>query len=105
MSTTSITSKLDQPATIRDLQMLESRIDKKFHDLEVRLEAKIDAKIDAAVKDIANIISQFAEQVNQRFELIEHRLDVMSADINILKARQDKFQKDLDRLTQAVGFN
>lgn len=94
-------SKLDQPATIRDLKLLEERIDKKIN----ALEARIDAKIDAAIRDISNIINQFAEQINQRFEIIEHRLDVMSADINILKARQDKFQKDLDRLTQAAGFN
>lgn len=82
-------TNLDRPATMKDLQLLETRID---------------AKIDAAVRDISAVISSFAAQINQRLEVIEHRLDVMAIDISILKARQDKFQKDLDRLAEAAGF-
>ena len=81
----------------------EKRVDSKFDDFEKRVDSKlddfekrVDAKIDKAVDDLTDVIMQFAERVDERFNALEARVDTLEKQFDRLNNTLDAFLKRLD---------
>lgn len=56
--------------------------------------------VDKAVADLSEIIANFAQQVDDRFTNVEHRLDSLEAKYDHLVTTLDAFMARLDRAEQ-----
>jgi len=72
--------------------MSEQVTKKDLKDLSVALEGKIDK----AVEDLSNVVAGFAQQVDERFNRVEKRLDEHDAKFDHLLSTIDTFLARID---------
>jgi phage shock protein A len=78
---------MSENATKSDLKQLDNKLDSATE----RLEKSIDQKIVKAVSDLSDVIANFAQQVDNRFNRVEERLDKLEVSHEKLISTIDGF--------------
>jgi uncharacterized protein involved in exopolysaccharide biosynthesis len=63
---------------------------------------QLELKLDKAVEDLAGIINRFAQHVDERFDIIESRLDNHALRLDKLEGQVGSLNKKYDRLTDLL---
>jgi hypothetical protein len=110
------TSYINEPATKKDIQELEERMDRKFatkddlkafatkDDLNL-LRLEVNEKIDIAFDQLKNLLSSFADKMYSRIDPILKEIEDHREDRALVSNAINSLDKRVERLEQLQGIH